>query len=171
MGGRAKERSAASSSEVGRFETQILTQPTNLKALTELPGVWVDKTRRRKQRQLILDMDSSVGPIHGNQNGSAYNGHFDCTCYHLLFCFNQHGHVEGALLREGNVHSADDWKSVLRPIVDRYRRRRLQRFFRGDAAFANPEIYRYLEKERFSYAIRLKGNAKLYDINRLIGAM
>ena len=135
VGGRAKERLAASSSEVGRFETEILTKPDNLQALMSLPGLWVDRTRQRKQRELVLDLDSSVSPTHGNQEGSAYNGHFGCNCYHPLFCFNQDGDVEYALLREGNVHSADDWKSVLDPVVTRYRWRRVTRYFRADAAF------------------------------------
>ena len=72
-------------------------------------------------RELILDMDSSVSETYGEQEGSAYNGHFACTCYHPLFCFNQFGDVEGALLREGNVHSAKDWRAVLEPVVARYR--------------------------------------------------
>jgi len=40
------------------------------------------------------------------------------------------------LLRNGNVHSADDWRGVLEPIVARYRDLDIRRFFRGDAAFA-----------------------------------
>ena len=59
------------------------------------------------------------------------------------------------------MHSADDWLSVLQPVVARYRERPLKRFFRGDAAFANPDLYSYLEEENFSYAIRLKSNAIL----------
>ena len=38
-------------------------------------------TRQPKQQELVLDMDSSVSPTHGNQEGSSYNGHFECTCY------------------------------------------------------------------------------------------
>jgi hypothetical protein len=35
--------------------------------------------------RIILDMDSSESPTHGEQEGSAWNGHFGCTCYHPLF--------------------------------------------------------------------------------------
>ncbi|TKJ32556.1 MAG: IS1380 family transposase, partial [Planctomycetes bacterium B3_Pla] len=62
----------------------------------------------------------------------------------------------------GNVHSADDWRSLLEPIVNRYRGYDILRFFRGDAAFADPKMYCYLEAERYFYAIRLKGNQILY---------
>ncbi|MEA3366529.1 MAG: IS1380 family transposase, partial [Planctomycetota bacterium] len=94
--------------------------------------------------------------------GTAYNGHFGCTCYHPLFCFNQFGDLERCLLRNGNVASADDWRSVLEPIVGRYRDLDIRRFFRGDAAFARPEVYEYLEAERYLYAIRLPANEVLY---------
>jgi len=128
-----------------------------------LPGKWVDRVLRHKPiHTLILDLDSSASPTHGHQEGSAYNGHFACTCYHPLFCFNQHGDVERALLRKGNVHSADDWRSVLEPVVARYRDKAIRKLFRGDAAFARPGVYEFLEAERYRYAIRLPANARLY---------
>ena len=85
-------------------------------------------------------MDSSVSPTYGDQEGTAYNGHFACTCYHPLFVFNQFGDLERCVLRPGNVHSADGWKDVLEPVVARYRAKKLRRYFRADAAFANPEV-------------------------------
>ena len=141
VGGRAADRRAASTSHVSRFETDVLVQPDNLAALMNMPGQWVDLLRQRRPiRKLILDMDSSVSETYGDQEGSTYNGHFGCTCYHPLFCFNQHGDVERALLRHGNVASADDWRSVLEPVVARYRHAKGRKYFRGDAAFAKPGI-------------------------------
>ena len=67
------------------------------------------------------------------------------------------------MLREGHVHSADQWRSLLEPIVDRYRDDVFPKFFRGDAAFANPDIYEFLEEEEFFYVIRLPANNVLYD--------
>ena len=163
-GGRAVERSAASTSVMSRFETEILSQSKNLELLMNLAGGWVDRVHQRKSlKQIILDMDSSVSPTCGNQEGSAYNGYFACTCYHPLFCFNQFGDLERALLRNGNVHSADGWRSLLEPIVNRYRAYDILRFFRGDAAFADPKMYRYLETEGYFYTIRLKGNPILHE--------
>jgi len=52
-------------------------------------------------------MDSSVSETCGRQEGSAHNGHFGCTCCHPLFCFNHYGDLEGAMLREGNLHYHD----------------------------------------------------------------
>ena len=162
VGERAKEHKAASTSQMGRFETDVLTQCENLRVLMELSGAWIDQVSRQKpSKKLILDLDSSVSPTHGNQEGTAYNGHFECTCYHPLFCFNQHGDLERALLRKGNVHTADDWRSVLEPIIARYRGRQIKKYFRGDAGFAIPELYQFLEEEAFLYTIRLKSNALL----------
>jgi hypothetical protein len=163
VGGRARTRQAASTSQMGLFETEVLTQAKNLSSLTDLSGQWIDAVRMRKPiREIILDLDSSVSETYGQQEGSAYNGHFGCTCYHPLFCFNQFGDLERCLLRDGNVASADDWRTVLEPIVDRYRELDVRRFFRGDAAFAKPELYEYLEAESYLYAIRLPANEVLY---------
>ena len=57
-------------------------------------------------------MDRSVSPTHGEQEGTACNGHFGCTCYHPLFVFNQFGDLERCSLRQGNVHSAHEWRDV-----------------------------------------------------------
>jgi hypothetical protein len=162
VGGRAKSRSAASTSQMGRFETQVLTEQEHLSALRSMPGRWIDVVRGRQSiRRIILDMDSSVSETYGQQEGSAYNGYFRCECYHPLFCFNQFGDVERAVLRNGNVSSAEDWRSVLEPVVARYRGLDLPRFFRGDAAFAKPELYECLESEGYLYTIRLPANEVL----------
>ncbi len=162
VGGKARDRGAASSSQMGRFETQWLANDTNLPALAAVPGAWIDRVHGRKPpKSLVVDMDSSVSPTHGDQEGTAYNGHFGCTCYHPLFLFNQFGDLERCALRPGNVHSADGWRAVLDPVVARYRDRKLRRYFRGDAAFASPDIYEYLEAEGFGYTIRLPANSVL----------
>jgi hypothetical protein len=164
VGGRAKDKEAASTSQMGRFETEVLTQPNDLAALADLSGGWIDKVHRVQPiREIILDLDSSVSETYGEQEGSAYNGHFGCTCYHPLFCFNQFGDLERCLLRNGNVASADDWRSVLEPVMARYGDLDIRRFFRGDAAFARPEVYENLEDERYLYAIRMPANNVLYE--------
>jgi hypothetical protein len=162
VGDRAITGSAASASQMGRFETEWLALPENLAALTDLPGRWIDTVhRRRPPKMIVLDMDSSESPTYGTQEGSAYNGHFGCTCYHPLFVFNQLGDLERCALRSGNVHSAADWRNVLEPVVVRYRDAVKRHYFRGDAAFANPEIYEFLEAEGYGYAIRLPTNSVL----------
>ena len=161
--GRMKgQKWAASSSEMARLETEFLPDVLNFDALCQLPGRWVDRVHHEAPiGQIVLDMDSSGSPTYGNQEGAEYNGHLGEECYHPLFCFNQFGDVEGAMLRPGNVHSAEEWDIMLEPIVARYRAMDIDRFFRGDAAFAEPEIYRFLEVEDYRYTIRLPANEVL----------
>ena len=164
VGGRAAQadKEAASTSGVGRFETEIVSDRRNLTALMNLSGQWIDKVHRRQPlKELILDMDSSVSETYGEQEGSAYNGHFSCTCYHPLFLFNQFGDLEGAILRRGNHHSAKFWRKELLPVIERYRHLDIPKFFRGDAAFALPKLMRLLEDEGYQYAVRIKANAVL----------
>jgi hypothetical protein len=98
VGGRAKDSKAASTSEMDRFETETLSTKDNLKFLMDLPGRWIDQAHQhRKLKKLILDMDSSVSETYGHQEGTAYNGHFGCTCYHPLLLFNQFGDLNGAV--------------------------------------------------------------------------
>jgi hypothetical protein len=175
VGGGAPMGRAASASQMGRFETEWLARPENLAALADLPGQWIETVhRRRPPKSIVLDMDSSESPTYGVQEGSAYNGHFGCTCYHPLFVFNQLGDLERCALRSGNVHSAAGWRDVLEPVVVRYRGTVKRRYFRGDAAFANPEIYEFLEAESYGYAIRLPTNPVLqgkigYLLKRPVG--
>ena len=77
VGGRAVDWDAASTSQVARFETDVLCHPDNLEALMAMPGQWVDRIRqRRPTNKLILDMDSSVSPTYGQQEGTAYKRSF-----------------------------------------------------------------------------------------------
>src|SRR6516165_5762407 len=162
VGGRAKDHTAASTSEMARFETETLSTRENLEFLMDLSGEWIDQANsHRKLTKLILDMDSSVSETYGHQQGSAYNGYFACTCYHPLFLFNQFGDLERVLLRRGNHPSAKFWRRVLLPVIERYRDRDIPKFFRGDSAFALPKLLRLLENEGFRYAIRLKANPVL----------
>jgi Transposase DDE domain group 1 len=114
-------------------------------------------------------MDSSESPVHGEQEGSGYNGHFESVCYHPLFLFNSHGDCLAAKLRPGNVHSAEDWDELLLPEIERQQAEGKQVAFRADAAFAKPEIYEALEERGVKYAIRIPANENLErDIAELL---
>ena len=67
----------------------------------------------------VLDMDSTEIPVYGEQEQTAYNGHFESTCYHPLLLFNREGDCLAAKLWPGNVHSADDWEELLLPEIAR----------------------------------------------------
>src|SRR4051812_10667284 len=78
VGDRAISRSAASASQMGRFETKWLCQSENLAALAGLPSQWIDKAHeRRSPKTIVLEMDSSESPTYNEQEGSSYKGHFE----------------------------------------------------------------------------------------------
>src|SRR3954463_16678283 len=72
VGGRAVTQKAASTSQMGRFETEMMSDAKNLAALADLSGRWIDRVHaRRPVRGIVLDMDSSVSPTFGDQEGTA----------------------------------------------------------------------------------------------------
>jgi hypothetical protein len=154
-----RETSVALTSTLHWFETDVLTDEQNYQGLTRLNTDLVQHpVTRSHSRRVVLDIDSSESRVHGAQEQSAYNGHFESVCYHPLFVFNPEGDCLAAKLRPGNVHSADGWDEVLLPIIDRYRGRRQSVVVRADAAFATPAVYEALERRDVRYAIRLPAN-------------
>src|SRR5262245_43704126 len=154
-----RETSVALTSTLHWFETDVLTEERNYQGLTRLNADLVHHAAARSpSRRVVLDIDSSESPVHGTQEQSAYNGHFESVYYHPLFVFNPEGACLAAKLRPGNVHSAEGWNEVLLPIIDRHRRRGKTVVVRADVAFARPEIYEALERRCVRYAIRLPAN-------------
>src|ERR1039458_2932610 len=103
-------------------------------------------------------MDSTEIPVYGQQEHSAYNGHFECTCYHPLLLFNREGDCLAAKLRPGNVPSAEGWEELLLPEIERQHEQGKEVVFRADAAFAKPKLYEALEQRDVKYTIRLPAN-------------
>src|SRR5262249_11188023 len=154
-----RETSVALTSTLHWFETEVLAEERNYQGLSRLNADLVQhEASRPLSRRVTLDIDSSESPVHGAQEQSAYNGHFESVCYHPLFVFNLDGDCLAATLRPGNVHSADGWDEVLLPVVDGYRARGHSVVVRADAAFALPAVYEALERRGVRYAIRLPAN-------------
>jgi hypothetical protein len=169
VGGHAVARRAASASQIGRFETEWLASGKNFVALTDLCGRWIDHVHgQRPHKAIVLDMDSSVSPTYGEQEGTSCNGHSGYTCYRPLFVFKP-VRRSGTHFESGNVHSADGWHDVLEPVVARDKKRNMRRYFRSDAAFANPGVYEFLEASAslpircFRIASSIFSNVRLED--------
>ena len=102
VGGKAIERQAASTSQMGRFETELLATDENVEALVDMNGVWIDKVHdRHPPKMIILDMDSSVSPTHGEQEGTAYNGHLESVrrLYVGLQSFRSMSRMDASLMK------------------------------------------------------------------------
>ena len=156
------QRGAALTSTLHGFETEMLASEENLLGLMALNRELVGQAEAfADSERVVLDMDSTESPVHGQQEGSAYNGHFESVCYHPLLLFNGHGDCLAAKLRPGNVHSAEDWDELLLPEIERQQAAGKQVAFRGDAAFAKPEVYEASEERGVQYAIRIPANKSL----------
>ena len=164
------ERGAALTSRLQSFETELLTQDENLAGLAAINRDLIARAEAMDSPQrVVLDMDSTEIPVYGQQEQSAYNGHFESSCYHPLLLFNREGDCLAAKLRPGNVHSADDWEELLLPEIERQQKLGKEVVFRAGAAFAKPEIYEALEEREVKYAIRIPANDSLQrDIEELL---
>ena len=164
------ERGAALTSRLQSFETELLTQDENLAGLAAINRDLIARAEAMDSRQrVVLDMDSTEIPVYGQQEQSAYKGHFESSCYHPLLLFNREGDCLAAKLRPGNVHSAEDWEELLLPEIERQQKLGKEVVFRADAAFAKPEIYEALEEREVKYAIRIPANDSLQrDIEELL---
>jgi hypothetical protein len=158
------ERGAALTSRLQSFETEILAEEENFAGLAAINRELIARAEAIDSPQrVVLDMDSTEIPVYGRQEQSAYNGHFESTCYHPLLLFNREGDCLAVKLRPGNVHSAEGWEELLVPELERQQERGKEVAFRADAAFAKPEIYDALEARGVKYAIRLPANDKLEE--------
>ncbi len=164
------DRGAALTSRLQTFETEMLAEEENFTGLARINRDLIGRAEALDSPQrVVLDMDSTEIPVYGQQENSAYNGHFESTCYPPLLLFNREGDCLAAKLRPGKVHSADDWDELLLPEIERQQKLGKEVVLRADAAFAKPEIYEALEARGVKYAIRIPANDSLErDIAELL---
>ena len=164
------ERGAALTSRLQTFETEMLAEEENFAGLARLNRALIGRAEAMDSGdRAVLDLDSTEIPVYGEQEQSAYNGHFESTCYHPLLLFNRGGDCLAAKLRPGNVHSAEGWEEVPLPEIERQQQMGKEVVFRADAAFAKPEVYEALEARGVKYAIRIPANDSLErDIAELL---
>ncbi len=148
----------------------MLAEDENLAGLGRLNRALIGRAETMDSGyRTVLDMDSTEIPVYGEQEQSAYNGYFESTCFHPLLLFDREGDCLAAKLRPGNVHSAEGWEELLLPEIERQQRMGKEVAFRGDAAFAKPEVYEALEARGVRYAIRIPANDGLErDIAELL---
>ncbi len=156
------DRGGALTSRRQSFEAELLASEENLLGLMAVNRELVAQAEAQDDSErVVLDMDSTESPVHGQQEGSAYNGHFQSVCYHPLLLFNQDGDCLATKLRPGNVSSAEDWDELLLPEIERQQAEGKHVTFRADAAFVKPEIYEALEQRGVDYVLRIPANKNL----------
>lgn len=122
------------------------------------------KTRREKPTRIIVDLDASDDPAHGQQQLTLWHGYFDQQQYFPLLAFDgESGFPLGAWLRPGNAHPSWGAIEALEGIVPALRAAwpDVEILVRGDAGYGVPELYEFLEKNDLKYVIGYSSNAVL----------
>jgi len=119
-------------------------------------------------KRITIDLDGTVDPAYGNQQGVLFNAHFDRHCLHPLlatiaFDRERDQHLVAALWRRGTASAALGSRALLRRLLPRLKAAfpRAKLRVRCDAGFAAPRIYDYLERQRIEYVIGFPNNSKL----------
>jgi DDE family transposase len=124
---------------------------------------------RQRQRDgrpahLILDLDGTDDPVHGQQEGGAYHGFYREHMYHPLLVFDgQTDQLICAVLRPGNCHGSRLVVLALRRLLRRLRAAwpQVTVEIRADSGFAVPRLYRWCEQHQVTYTIGLIPNRRL----------
>jgi hypothetical protein len=115
---------------------------------------------------IIIDMDATDDPTHGNQQLSMSHGYFDQHMYHPLVVFDGiTGFPLEIILRPGNVHASKGAVAILKRVIKKLKKTypATSILLRANAGFFIPEIYLFREKERIYYLIGLITNNRLKD--------
>jgi hypothetical protein len=114
--------------------------------------------------RVLLDLDGTDDPTHGQQEGTAYHGYFRQHMYHPLLVFDgDTNQLVTAVLRPGNAHGARGAVAILKRLVRALRTRwpGVAIEVRADSGFAVPELYAWCDQEGITYTIGLVPNPKL----------
>jgi len=123
--------------------------------------LYIKRNRKRKPKRIVLDIDATDDPTHGNQQLTFFHGYYDQYMYHPLVIYDADtGELLAAVLRPGNKHGSYAVVSILKRIIPRLKEAfpKTEIIIRGDAGFAMPELYKYCEGEGLSYVIGLIRN-------------
>jgi len=126
------------------------------------------EAHKKAPKQIILDLDATDDPLHGNQEGRFFHGYYDCYCYLPLYIFCGR-HLLVAKLRRANADAAAGVVEEVARIVAQIRRRwpRTRILLRGDSGFTREALMTWCEANRVDYVFGLARNDRLEEaINR-----
>jgi hypothetical protein len=169
----------ASQPTLSRFENAVGRQELYLGSVA-LADLVIEHHRARLQgraRRITIDLDPTDDPTHGQQEFTAFNGHYDTWCYLPLVAtvtFNAEPtqYVVAAILRPGTSPAKRGALGLLARLC-----RRLRAAFPGvrlrvrlDGGFATPEVLDFLEAAGVEYVVAMASNARLLKrVRRLMG--
>lgn len=124
--------------------------------------------RAKRIKRITIDLDGTVDPAYGDQQGVLFNAYYDQHCLSPLLASLQFDrepdqHLVAALWRPGTAHAALGSRAILRRLLPRLEQAfpRAKIRLRADAGFAIPKLYEYLERKGLEYVIGFQNNKKL----------
>jgi hypothetical protein len=112
--------------------------------------------------QIVLDLDATDDPLHGDQEGRFFHGYYDTDCYLPLYIFCGR-HLLSAKLRTANRDGADGSRDELIRVIGRIRARwpRTRIVLRADSGFCREYLMAWCEANRIDYVFGLARNTRL----------
>lgn len=145
-----------------RMDAHTLKQLANINA-----GLRRKIYRIESPEQVLFDLDTTLLPAYGHQEGNAFNSHYQAMGYHPLLCYDGlRGDLLKAELRSGAQYCGKGVAEFMRPLFEEYRREypHIDLYLRGDSGFAMPELYSLCEEYDCGYVLRLKYNVNLHKL-------
>ncbi len=158
----------AGKSTLNRLELSKL-QPTRYHKISHNPaairGLLVDaflEAHERTPKQVILDLDATDDPLHGEQEGRFFHGYYDCYCYLPLYVFCGR-HLLVAKLRRADRDAADGAVEEVARLVARIRARwpHTRIMLRADSGFARDDLMAWCEANDVDFVFGLARNERL----------
>lgn len=151
----------ASSPTFSRLETRA----TRAEVMA-LNGVLVDQFiagHKKAPAELVLDIDASDVPLHGDQELSQFHGYYDHYCYLPLYVFCGQAML-ACLLRPSRIDGAKHAAAVIKLLVDRLRLAwpKARIIVRGDSGFCRQRLLRWCERNDVGYVIGVARNTRLH---------
>ncbi len=118
----------------------------------------------RAPKQIVLDLDATDDPLHGQQEGRFFHGYYDCYCYLPLYVFCGR-HLLAAKLRRSNIDASAGAAEEIARVVEQIRARwpRVRILLRADSGFAREALMAWCEENRVDFVFGLARNARLVD--------
>lgn len=138
---------------------------------------FVESHRDEAVTRILLDLDGTDDPCHGQQEFEFFNGHYDSHCYLPLLAFATVETAGGsrseqelvcALLRPGNAAPGRHALSLLKRLVKRLSAAfpKAQIVFRADSGFPSEATYRFLEEAGAAYVVAMPSNTRLLSLSQ-----
>jgi len=114
-----------------------------------------------RRAEVTFDIDSYAIEAHGAQRGAKYNGHYHMACFHPLVAYADTGDMLGVRLRPGNVHTADDVRTLITALLPRVRALGDKVWLRMDCGYANGKLLAWIAERGLKFITRLRTNPVL----------